>query len=299
MARTRTSLAARAGRAVRSVRDGISSGFRGVFRRGKGRAKRVVEHADTMTLQEHLEEFRSRLVKTLLGIIAGTIAGFFFAGNVINYMTGMAKSFNKDVSFPTLDPTEGFSTYFQVALYIGILIASPIVFYQIVRFLAPGLLPHELKYLLGGIPIASALFVLGAVFANVFVIPSFLHFLIGFTTGLGFSFTPTSSNYLTFFMRLSLGMGLVFQLPALLFLLVRVRVVTREKLQKWRKWAFLVCTIVAAAIVPTPDPINMFIVQLPMYALYEAGTLFSYFAMPAGERGAFLALPRPKLKGRN
>lgn len=291
----RKSLAIRAGGAVRGVRGAVRGAFQNVFRRGKGRVQRVQEHSDTMTLQEHMEEFRSRLVKTVLGIAAGTAAGFFLAGYVINYMMGIATSVDPRIQILTLDPTEGFSTYFQVAVYIGTIFASPIIFYQVVRFLAPGLLPHELKYLLWGIPVATGLFVGGAVFANIFVIPSFLHFLIEFTLGIGLGFTPTSSNYLSFFIRISLGMGLVFQLPALLFLLVRVRAVTRERLQKWRKWAFLVCTIVAAAIVPTPDPIHMFVVQIPMYALYEAGTLLSWFAIPAGERGAFININRPRL----
>ena len=297
MARTRVSLATRAGRAVRSVRNGVSGGFRTVFRRGKGRVERVQEHADTMTLQEHMMEFRNRLVKALLGVIVGTIAGFFFAGRVINYMLAIATSVDTRIQILTLEPTEGFATYFTIALYIGIIVASPIVFYQIVRFLAPGLLPHELKYLMWGIPVASSLFIGGAVFANIFVIPSFIHFLITFTFGIGLDFTPTASNYLRFFIRLSLGMGLVFQLPALLFLLVKIRVVQREKLQKWRKWAFLLCTVAAAAIVPTPDPVNMFMVQIPMYALYEVGTSLSYFALPRGERGTFINLPR--LKARN
>ncbi len=285
------------GRAVRKVRNGVSGGFRNVFRRGKGRTERVQQHADTMTLQEHMMEFRNRLVKTVLGIAFGTAVGFFFAGRVINYMMGIATAVDTRIQILTLEPTEGFATYFQIALYIGIIVASPIVFYQIVRFLAPGLLPHELKYLLWGIPIASGLFIGGAVFANIYIIPSFMHFLIQFTLGIGLGFTPTASNYLRFFIRISLGMGLVFQLPALIFLLVKIRVVKREKLQQWRKWAFLACTVVAAAIVPTPDPIHMFVVQIPMYALYEVGTSLSYFALPPADRGKFISLPR--LKGRN
>ncbi len=246
-----------------------------------------------MTLQEHLIEFRGRLVKSILAIFAGMIVGFIFAGRVFNHMLHIIKSVNPDSVIITTEATEGFMTYFKIALYIGIVVSSPILFYQIVRFMAPGLLPHELKYLLWGIPLASALFISGVFFANIVVIPSFLKFLVSFSFGFLGNFTVTSNNFLTFFIKISFGMGLIFQLPALLFLLSKIRVVNIDKLRRWRRYAFLVCTIVGAAISPTPDPFNMMLVALPMYALYEVGTITSYFALPHGERGRFWR--RPKL----
>ncbi len=293
----RTSLATRAGRAVRGVRAFKWRKLNPVLyirRRGE-RVRQAKPDPDMMTLQEHLIEFRSRLVKAMLGVIAGMIIGFVFAGRVLNYMTDIARHVSASVIFVSIDPTDGFSTYFKIALYIGIIIASPIIFYQFVRFLAPGLLPHELKYLLWGIPSASLLFVAGVLFANTLVIPRFLEFLITFTKGIGIAWQPTASSYLTFFIRISLGMGIVFQLPAFLFVLAKARVVNMQKLRKWRKFAFLICAIAAAAIVPTPDPFNMFIVLIPMYALYELGAVLSYFALPIGERGPFFT--RPRLRG--
>jgi sec-independent protein translocase protein TatC len=254
--------------------------------------KKVKPDADVMTLQEHLLEFRSRLVKSILATFAGMIVGFIFANRVIVWMTDQALKVNKGVVFLTLEPAEGFITYFKVAAYIGVVIASPVILYQIVRFMAPGLLPHELKYLLWGIPVSSGLFIAGVMFANLYVIPSFLHFLITFTLGQNFQFSPTSDKYLAFFLRISIGIGLIFQLPALLFILAKVRVVNIDKLRRWRKYAFLVCAIAAAAITPTPDPFNMMIVALPMYALYEVGTVLAYFAPARRERGKFFRRPK-------
>ena len=257
------------------------------------RPKKAKPDPDMMTLQEHLIEFRTRLVRSILAIFAGMIVGFIFASRVIAWMVLQATRVDSRVNVITVEPAEGFITYFKVAAYIGIVLASPVLFYQIVRFMAPGLLPHELKYVLWGIPIASGLFILGVVFANVYVIPSFLHFLVSFTFGQHFEFTPTSDKYLSFFLRISVGIGLIFQLPAALFVLAKIRVVNIDKLRRWRRYAFLICAIAAAAITPTPDPFNMMIVAIPMYALYEVGAVASYFALPRGERGRFWR--RPKL----
>ncbi len=258
---------------------------------GRG-AKKPKPDADMMTLQEHLIEFRSRLVKSILAAGAGMIVGFVFAGQIIHWMIQQAKKSNESVIILTLEPAEGFITYFKVAAYVGLVLASPVILYQIVRFMAPGLLPHELKYLIWGIPVASGLFIAGVVFANYYVIPSFLHFLVNFTIGQDFQFSPTSDKYLSFFLRLSVGIGLIFQLPALLFVLAKIRVVNVDRLRSWRKYAFLICAIVSAAITPTPDPFNMMFVLLPMYFLYEVGTVLAYFAPPRDERGRFFRRPK-------
>ena len=261
-----------------------------VFRRAPKRAK---PDADMMTLQEHLIEFRSRLVKSILAICAGMIVGFVVAHRIIHWMISRAADIDPRVRIITLEPAEGFITYFKVAAYVGVVLASPVLLYQIIRFMAPGLLPHVLKYLLWGVPCASILFLAGVFFANYYVIPSFLHFLVTFTLGQGIEFSPSSDKYLSFFLRISVGIGLIFQLPAVLFVLAKIRVVNIDKLRRWRRYAFLICAIVAAAITPTPDPFNMMIVALPMYILYEVGTVLTYFALPRGERGRFWG--RPKL----
>ena len=140
------------------------------------RPKKPPTDPDMMTLQEHLIEFRTRLVRSILAVFAGMILGFVFANRVIAWMVHQSVRVDPRVNIITVEPAEGFITYFKVAAYIGFVIASPVIFYQIVRFMAPGLLPHELKYLLWGIPIASILFVAGVMFANLYVIPSFLNF---------------------------------------------------------------------------------------------------------------------------
>ena len=259
---------------------------------GRGTKQAPQPDADMMTLQEHLIEFRSRLVKSVLAFAAGVIVGFVFAGRIIAWMTGKAVAIDARARVIVIDPAEGFVTYAKMAMYIGFVLALPVILYQIIRFMAPGLLPHELKYLIMGVPVASVLFIAGVLFANIYVIPSFLTFLVGFTFGQNFDFSPTSDKYLSFFLRISIGIGLIFQLPALLFVLAKIRVVTVDRLRAWRKYAFLICAIVAAAITPTPDPFNMMFVMLPMYVLYEVGTVLAYFAPPRAERGRFFRRPK-------
>ena len=158
-------------------------------------------------------------MRSILAIFAGMIVGFIFANRVIVWMTSKATSVDPRAHIITIEPAEGFITYFKVAAYIGMVIASPILFYQIVRFMAPGILPHELKYLLWGIPIASFLFIAGVLFANLYVIPSFLEVPRWLHLRAEFRFYTNIGKYLILLLAHSVGIGLIFQLPAALFLL--------------------------------------------------------------------------------
>ncbi|HVB65341.1 MAG TPA: twin-arginine translocase subunit TatC [Nitrolancea sp.] len=231
------------------------------------------ETFEEMTLQEHLEELRNRLVFSALAVAGGFIAGLLLAFRVLDLierMSGLKQLY-------VFSPTESFTTYMKVALYIGIGLAMPVLIYQIVRFLAPGLTSREKHYLYRAIPFVFGMFILGVLFAFFIVIPRALRFLSGFGSGT-FESNLRASEVISFYLTLLLWVGVVFELPIVMYLLAKFGVVTAKLLGRMRKYALIIIMIAAAIITPTPDPFNMFMVAAPMYVLYELGILLARFA---------------------
>lgn len=223
-----------------------------------------------MTLQEHLEELRSRLIYASLAVAVGVIGGLVLALPFLRLMatqSGLGE-------LVLISPTEGFSTFMRVALYLGLAFSMPVLIYQIISFLAPGLTRRERQYLFRAIPFVSLMFVFGVLFAFFIVIPRALEFLSGFGSAV-FEDSFRASEVLSFYMRLMLWVGVVFELPIVIFIMTRLGIVTADKLASIRKYAFILVLIASALITPTPDPFNMFLVAMPMYALYELGILLS------------------------
>jgi len=231
------------------------------------------ETFEEMTLQEHLQELRNRLVFSALAVAGGFIAGLALAFPVLNLITRMSGLHE----LVAISPTESFTTFMKVALYIGIGLAMPVLIYQIVRFLAPGLTTREKHYLYRAIPFVFGMFALGVLFAFFIVIPRALRFLSGFGSGT-FESQFRASEVISFYMTLILWVGVVFELPIVMYLLAKLGVVTAKLLGRMRKYALIIIMIAAAIITPTPDPFNMFMVAAPMYVLYELGILLARFA---------------------
>jgi len=176
----------------------------------------------------------------------------------------------------TLSPTEGFVTWFKVLLYIAIAISMPMLIFQILRYIAPGLTKREKRAVYLSLPIVSLLFIGGMAFAFFVAIPRALDFLSGFKSGL-FNWDPRASELVTFYLRLMIGIGIAFELPALMFVLGKIGLVNHQQLGRARKFAFIGVLIAAAIITPTPDPVNMMIIAIPIYVLYELGIIFVRF----------------------
>lgn len=231
------------------------------------------ETFEEMTLQEHLLELRNRLIFSSLAIAAGFAAGLALAFPVLNLITRMSGLHE----LVAISPTESFVTFMKVAMYIGIGLAMPVLIYQIVRFLAPGLTTREKHYLYRAIPFVFIMFALGVLFAFFIVIPRALRFLSGFGNG---TFDPQfrASEVISFYLTLILWVGVVFELPIVMYILAKLHVVTAKLLGRMRKYALIIIMIAAAIITPTPDPFNMFMVAAPMYVLYELGIILAKFA---------------------
>lgn len=218
--------------------------------------------ANELPLIEHLVELRGRLVKAVLALVVGVIVAFFFAGPLLAYLQepyGQA--------FTVLGPTGGVVAFFRVALMAGGIIAAPMITYQILRFILPGLTHTERRILLGGLVPMSLLFIIGSLFAWFILIPPALGFLEGFQPTV---FRPewTADLYLGFVTTLIFWMGVAFELPLVFFIVALLGFVrARQLVAQWRI-AIVGAAVAAAVITPTVDPVNMALVIVPLLALY-------------------------------
>lgn len=225
-----------------------------------------------MSLIEHLKELRVRISRSVIALLIGFAICGNYAKDIFHIlMEPMLKALNSG-SFVYTYPPEAFMTYLYCALVAGLFLASPYIFYQLWSFVAPGLYPHERKWL---IPIAffSALcFVGGAMFGYFLVFPSAFTFFASFA-GDGIVFMPKLDEYFSFALKLLFAFGVVFELPIFIFFLANLGVVTPDWLAKQRKYAVLVNFIIAAILTPTPDAMTQILMAAPMIVLYEVGIL--------------------------
>jgi sec-independent protein translocase protein TatC len=233
-----------------------------------------------MTLQEHLEELRQRLMYSSIAVILALGIGMYFANDVLQIVADAANV--PEGGILTISPTEGFVTWFKVALYIAIAITMPVLVYQLLRFVAPGLTARERGVVFMSLPLVTVFFVGGMAFAFFVLVPRALDFLSGFSSSV-FMWNPRAEELVSFYLRLMIGVGIGFEMPVVILVLARIGAVTVRRLTKFRKYAFLLVMAAAAIITPTPDPFNMMLVAVPLYLLYELGIVFAWLAT-AGRR---------------
>jgi sec-independent protein translocase protein TatC len=227
-----------------------------------------------MSFWEHLDELRQRLFKAVLALVLGTVVGIVIATPVIEYLQ---HPYGKP--FIVLGPTGGVVAYFRIALLVGGIIAIPVITYQLLAFIIPGLTNKERRFLVLSIPPITVLFLVGVSFAWFILIPPALGFLEGFQPTL---FRPewTADLYFGFVTSLLFWMGVAFETPLIFFVLSILGMVTaRPLLQNWRV-AIVGAAVASALITPTVDPVNMLLVMGPLMALY----LMSIFLVMIGSR---------------
>ncbi len=226
---------------------------------------------EEMTLLEHMEELRDRIVKSVIAIGIAFIAGIFLARPLLERLMIEA---NATAGFDVVSPTDPITLYFKIALYIAIGIALPVLLWQVIGFLVPGLTKREKRLLYLSLPFVVALFLLGAGYAFFFAAPRALTFLSSFMPDI-YEWTPEGNAVITFFLTLMLGLGLAFQLPVVMFILAKLGVASPEKMRSFRKYAILILLVLSAVITPSTDPFNMAIVAVPLLLLYEAGIVIA------------------------
>ena len=232
--------------------------------------KREVKYDDrTMPLLGHLEELRSRLIKALVAVGLAFIPAYAFADFLFTFLTQPLRQIKP--SPPALigtGPTEAFFTKLKVSFIAALFVASPVIFYQIWQFVAPGLYAHERRYVIPFVVFASFFFALGAGFCHMLVLPVAYTFFIEQYQTIDVQAMIRISEYLTFTARMLLAFGVTFELPVLAFFFARVGLINHKMLLGALRYAIIVIFIVAAVLTPGPDVASQLLLATPLLLLY-------------------------------
>jgi sec-independent protein translocase protein TatC len=220
-----------------------------------------------MTVIEHLEELRKRIIISVLSVLLCTIGGYFLASRIMKILAAPMGKYK----LVFLTPSEGFVTHIQVSLVCGLIISSPILLLQLWAFISPGLTLKERSFVRFFIPLIIILFSTGVLGGTFFILPTGVKFLINFTPDLQPMLSV--SNYFTFALSVIVSCGLVFELPLLALLLAKIGLVTSAMLAKYRRHSILGAFILAAIISPTVDMFTQILIAIPIILLYEGSII--------------------------
>ncbi len=227
-----------------------------------------------MGFLDHLEEIRSRLIICLLAIAVTTVLAYFFADTILALLTVPAGN----LELNAFSPMDGFMIHFRVALYGGLVLAAPVWIFQILRFIAPGLTASEKRMLIPGVAGTVVLFLLGNVFGYLM-----LHNMFGvLITMFGpIKYLPSADSYISFVVYFLIAVGIAFEMPVVMLILIRLGLVSPQWLRKQRRVAYFILFVFAELITPVADPIVApTVVMIPMLVLFELALFFSRFVVP-------------------
>lgn len=215
----------------------------------------------------HLRELRDRLIKAAAAVLVGSIVGFIISEQVMAFLAAPYEVAVPDGSLAFFRPTEAFSVTMLVSLWAGLVLASPVVLYQLWRFVAPALTKREKKWIYPLTFLFVALFILGIVVGYV-ALERGLVFLLDFG---GEALTPVigAREYYTFAMRFLLAFGIAFEFPIFLFAAAAFGVVNSRQLRAGWRWAVVLILVAAAFITPSGDPLTLLMLSIPLYVFYE------------------------------
>lgn len=226
-----------------------------------------------MTLIEHLEELRQRLIKSVIALGVATLFSLIFARQVLEAFRALLPG---EAPLQAFTPTETYVVYFKVSLMCGLAFAMPVIIYQLIAFVVPGLTRQERRWLFMVAPGAGVLFVAGLLFAYFVILPFGLPILQGFLSDLVVQ-QWRLDYYVSFVVRFLIITGLIFETPLVIFFLSKLGLITQERLARSRRYAIVIAAGVAAILTPTTDPFTMILVMGPMILLYELGVLLARF----------------------
>ncbi len=236
-----------------------------------------------MSLLEHLEELRKRIIWSALSVAACFGIAWYFADKIFAYMqqpiVTALRSHHLDEQLVYTNPTEPFNMYLKIGFLGGIFFASPFILYQVWLFISPGLYRHEKRYVVPFMFATVGLFLAGGWFGYKMVYPAALDFLIGY----GQQFKPmiTIGEYTDLFLTLIIGLGAVFELPILIFFLALMGVVSAKWLWRNLRYSILIIFFIAAIVTPTTDILNMCLFAAPMVVLYLLSIGIAWFVHPS------------------
>lgn len=247
------------------------------------RRRAPVDRSGPMTLIEHLTELRSRIIKALLAVAAGAVAGFLLYGSVLDWLVepycDVKRSIDADTTcrLVVTDPLESFSIRLKLSSYLGFLFASPVVLWQLWRFVTPGLYAREKRYAVPFVASSVLLFAAGAALA-IWTFPRTLEFFAAFG-GNDLELLYTPGKYLGLLIMMMLIFGLGFEFPVILTFLQVAGVLHWRRLVAWRRYAIVLIFVVDAVITPSGDPVTLLAMAVPMYLFYEVSILLGRFVL--------------------
>jgi sec-independent protein translocase protein TatC len=244
------------------------------------------EDGKVLTILEHLTELRNRVIISSVALIVGVLVALWFTTYAIEFLIEPARQQVPGFRLHQFQLLDYWSTYFRVALLLGLAMAMPVIMYQVLAFVGPGLTKQERRWLYAIVLGCSAMFIVGMAFAYYIVLGPALDFLVVDTDDV--ASTIGVRAYIDTVSRLLLMMGLVFQLPFVIMGLAKIGVVTSRKLIGWWRYAVVGAVFAAAVITPSIDPVTQAIVTVPILLLYAIGIVLAHLV----EGSSFIASRR-------
>jgi len=230
-----------------------------------------------MSLMEHLEELRKRLIHSAAYLAAGTLIAYGFHTKLINYLQKPLLDFGLQMT--QTHPTDAINLYLKASVVFGAIFASPFILYQVWLFISPGMYAKEKKYVAPFMSVTIGLFLAGAWFGYRWVMPGAIKVLV-MDFGKNFNHMITIEDYTGFFLSVILGLGVCFELPVLIFFLALFGIVDAKFLLRQFRYAILAIFLIAAMICPMPDPFSMCLFASPMLVLYFFGIAIAWYVHP-------------------
>lgn len=226
-----------------------------------------------MTLMDHLRELRTRLMWVIGALVIGTGLSMFFVSPLLQFIIlPLTESGAQPMA---IGPTDTISVFFKVSFTAGAVLAMPVIVYQIIAFVSPGLYPHEKRNLILTLPGVMVLFAIGALFAYFMLLPTAVGFLQSFLGDI-IAQEWTIDRYIGFVTRIVFWIGVAFETPLIIAFLARAGIVSGPQLMGFWRQAVVIIAIIAAAITPTVDPVNMTLVMGPLLVLYFSSVGLAY-----------------------
>jgi sec-independent protein translocase protein TatC len=236
--------------------------------------------AGKMSFLEHLDELRKRIVRSCLAVAVGILVTFAYINPIFNFILAPTrKALPPGVKLIYTQPGEAFSLYITVALIAGAVVAAPYIMYQVWMFIAPGLYSNEKRMAIPFVLFTTIGFVAGALFNHYVSFPFMMAFFASFNTP-DLAFMPKLEDVFGLYTKMLIGMGLVFQMPTIVYFLARIKLITARFLARNFKYAFLIIFIVAAVITPTGDMMTQAIFAAPMVGLYLLSIAIAWIVGP-------------------
>ncbi len=231
-----------------------------------------------MSLTGHLVELRKRLTRSLIALGIGFAGCYYYKDFIFDVVTRpLTQVMPKNSYLIYIGLTEAFFTYMKVAFFASLIITSPFILYQIWKFIAPGLLPKEKKYVVPFVLSSSFLFIAGVFFGYFIALPPAFKFFVSFNNQY-LQAMLSFKDYLSLFVTFLLGFGLSFELPIFIFFLTKLGIVNPKMLSKQRRYAVLLIFVIAAILTPSPDALSQILMAIPLMFLYEISIFISKFA---------------------